>query len=178
MNERFILLTGCSGGGKTTLLNALSGLGFGTVPEPGRRIVADELVGRGKALPWVDLKAFALRAIEMARSDLEAAHHQDGLVFFDRGLFDAAVALEHSGGPKARETLGKILPYAERVFVAPPWRENFVNDAERRYDFDAAVQEYNRLDRSLDNLGYRKFVLPKVPVGERAEIVLCECGAQ
>ncbi len=146
------------------------------MPEPGRRIVARELARNGRALPWVDARAFALRAMEMARSDLEGAHRLSGLVFFDRGLFDAAVALEHAGGPTAHETLGKKLHYAMPVFIVPPWREIFENDAERKHNFDSAVQEYNRLDRSLDALGYQKISLPKVSVDERVEIILRECG--
>lgn len=172
-----ILLTGCSGGGKSTVLKALDERGFATVQEPGRRIVADELAGEGKALPWVDMKAFALRAVAVARSDLLAAQDSDGLVFFDRGLIDAAVALAHSGGPAIEETLGHTERYETRVFVVPPWREIFTGDAERRHGFDAAVQEHHRIVQALDALGYMRIALPRVSVEERAEIVLRECGA-
>ena len=37
--DRFIILSGCSGGGKSTLLAELARRGFATVEEPGRRIV-------------------------------------------------------------------------------------------------------------------------------------------
>lgn len=177
MHDKFILLTGCSGGGKSTLLSVLAERGFATVSEPGRRIVADELAGDGKALPWVDMKAFALRAIEVAKSDLDAAQHLDGSVFFDRGLIDAAVALEQSGGQTTRETLGKNQPYAKRVFMVPPWHELFIGDADRRHDFDAAVREHHNIVRTLDNLGYIRNMLPKISVNERADIVLRDCGA-
>lgn len=79
MSRRLVLLTGCSGGGKSTLLRALEKRGFATVEEPGRRIVSDELAGCGKALQWVNMKAFAQRAVEMARSDLRSAQDMDGL---------------------------------------------------------------------------------------------------
>lgn len=177
MNRKFVLLTGCSGGGKSTLLKALEERGFATVQEPGRRIVADELAGAGKALPWVDMKAFALRAIDVAKSDLEAAQAIDDIVFFDRGLIDAAVALAYSGGPTIQETLGETLPYERRVFIVPPWRELFAEEVERRHSFDAAVQEHHRIELALDTLGYMRTELPKVTVKERAEIVLKEYGA-
>ena len=49
--SRFVILSGCSGGGKSTLLDALAERGFAVVPEPGRRIVAKELaLGRAAAL--------------------------------------------------------------------------------------------------------------------------------
>ncbi len=176
MKEKFILLTGCSGGGKTTLLDALDKRGFATVPEPGRRIVAEELTGDGRALPWVDLKRFAMRAVEMARSDLSGAHEANGPVFFDRGLIDAAVALEFTGGPSKEETLGGIAPYADPVFVVPPWEEKFETDAERQHDFQAAVDEYDRIRRALEDLGHETIVLPRVDVSQRVELVLEGCG--
>ena len=176
MHDRFILLTGCSGGGKSTLLDVLAERGFATVPEPGRRIVAAEVAGEGKALPWVDMKAFALRAVQMAKADLDKAEHLEGPVFFDRGLIDAAIALEHSGGQRVTETLGKYRPYAKRVFMVPPWQELFAGDAERRHGFDAAVGEHLRIEQALEDLGYIKTVLPKVSVSDRADIILRECG--
>lgn len=170
-------MTGCSCGGKSTLLNALGECGYATISEPGRRIVSEETARGGAALPWRDLRAFALRALEMARSDLEAAQGFDSYVFFDRGLIDAAVALEHSGGPSVRELMGKTRAYARLVFLFPPWQELFVKDAERKHDFDAAVQEYDRICRALDSLGYNPCVMPKVSARERVEFVLAACGA-
>lgn len=177
MGRKFVLLTRCSGGGKSTLLKALEERGFATVPEPGRRIVSDELAGQGKALPWVDMKAFALRAVNLAKSDLQSAQHIDDIVFFDRGLIDAAVALAHSCGPTIEETHGETQAYWKRVFLVPPWKELFSNDAERRHNFEDAVQEHLRIEKALDALGYMRTELPKVSVKERAEIVLKECGA-
>jgi predicted ATPase len=59
MHERFVLITGCSGGGKSTLLAELHARGHHVVEEPGRRIVKQELKAGGQALPWVDEIAFA-----------------------------------------------------------------------------------------------------------------------
>ncbi len=72
MNRR-ILITGCSGGGKSTLLAELAARGFSVVEEPGRRIVREELESRGDALPWVNLAAFAQRAIALSIEDHAAA---------------------------------------------------------------------------------------------------------
>ncbi len=177
MSENFILLTGCSGGGKTTLLEALSALGHATVPEPGRRIVAEELASEGTALPWVDLQRFAVRAVAMSKADLQATRGAEGPVFFDRGLIDAALALEVSGGPPKEVTLPDRRPYARQVFVVPPWPEKFATDAERRHSFDAAVDEYERILRALDELGYEAVLLPRLTVRERVEIVLQSFGS-
>lgn len=157
-------------------MKALEDRGFATVQEPGRRIVSEELANQGKALPWVDMKAFAERAVEMAKSDLQVAQHMDGLVFFDRGLIDAAVAMADCGGQRIEETLGEAQAYWSQVFVVPPWRELFANDAERRHSFEAAVEEHRRIKGALDTLGYVSVELPKVPVQERVDIVLKACG--
>ena len=96
--DRFVILSGCSGGGKSTLLAALAERGYATIEEPGRRIVAEETAREGTALPWIDLAAFARRAFAMAIEDRQLARHLPGLVFFDRGLIDAAAALHHATG--------------------------------------------------------------------------------
>ncbi|MEH6787113.1 MAG: AAA family ATPase [Paracoccus sp. (in: a-proteobacteria)] len=88
---RHVILSGCSGGGKSTLLAELARRGFPVVPEPGRRIVAQEKPGHGSALPWADPEAFARRAIEMALEDRRGLRGVTGWLFFDRGLIDAAV---------------------------------------------------------------------------------------
>lgn len=102
---RHVVLSGCSGGGKSTLLGELERRGFQNVPEPGRRIVEEELRGDGAALPWVDLAAFARRAIAVAAENRRRVADAPGWIFFDRGLVDAAVALEHATGRPARDTL-------------------------------------------------------------------------
>src|SRR5262245_63699753 len=71
--QSFVTISGCSGGGKSTLLQELARRGFATVAEPGRRIVAEELQRGGTALPWADAAAFARRAIEVSLADLTAA---------------------------------------------------------------------------------------------------------
>ncbi len=172
MAARFYLITGCSGGGKSTLLAALAKAGFATVPEPGRRIVAEELAGKGAALPWVDPVAFAQRALRMAREDLDQARARSGPVFFDRGLLDAAVALHHLQGVPVSDTLGPTFPYATPVIFAPPWHEIFEQDAARRHGFDDALAEARRIRVACDTLGLPVHTLAKAPVAARVSEVL------
>lgn len=167
---RRILITGCSGGGKSTLLAALADAGHATVPEPGRRIVRDELANGGDALPWVDPLAFCHRALAMARADLERAVGDP--VFFDRGLIDAAVALHHLQGTPVATTLDGPSPYSDPVFLAPPWPEIYATDPDRRHGLDAATEEYHRLDHALHGLGHSVLILPRVSVAKRLDFVL------
>jgi predicted ATPase len=166
------VISGCSGGGKSTLLTELGRRGYSTVEEPGRRIVREERLGGGSALPWVDATAFARRAIALALADRSAVESTGGWVFFDRGLIDAAAALQHLTGEPMLDTIGRTHCYHRRVFLTPPWPELFVTDAERRHGLDAAAAEYRRLLEIYPSIGYEVTILPKVSVPERADFVL------
>jgi predicted ATPase len=174
--ESFVTISGCSGGGKSTLLQELGQRGFTTIAEPGRRIVAEELKRGGRALPWVDAAAFARRAIEVSLADLRVADTSAHWVFFDRGLIDAAAALGHLTGEAVVESLGLLHRYNKRVFLAPPWPEIYGRDPERRHSLAEAVAEYDRLVDVYPRLGYDIHVLPKVTVAERADWVLASLG--
>jgi predicted ATPase len=174
--DRFVVISGCSGGGKSTLLEALARRGYATVEEPGRRIVREETACGGTALPWVDAAAFARRAIAMALADRVAAAKHEAWVFFDRGLIDAAAALEHVTGEPALETHGRAHRYHVQVFLTPPWPEIYAYDAERRHDLGAALAEYERLLEAYPRLGYETVILPKVSVGERTDFILRTLG--
>ncbi|MBV1934691.1 MAG: AAA family ATPase, partial [Parvibaculaceae bacterium] len=94
------------------------------------------------------------------------------LVFFDRGVVHAAVALEHSSGIPYSKTLGQNRHYFETIFLAPPWSENFSQDKDRRHGFSAAIDEFSRLERAFCDLGYDIVSLPKVSPSARANFVL------
>jgi predicted ATPase len=177
MLQQFVVLSGCSGGGKSSLLAELHRRGHAVVEEPGRRIVREELESDGQALPWIDPAAFARRAVATALADLEAAKAKSSLVFFDRGLVDAACALEHVTGERASTVHGGRLRYHPMVFLAPPWPEIFTADPERRHGFDEALAEYARLERTYPALGYELVILPKAGIAERADFVLARLAS-
>jgi predicted ATPase len=134
------------------------------------------MVSDGQAVPWVDPIAFALRTIAMALADREAASGTAGWVFFDRGLIDAAAALQHLTGKPASTVLRSEHRYHRLVFLAPPWPEIYLRDEERRHTFDASVAEYQLLVEVYPSLGYDLVILPKVGVSERAGFVLNVLG--
>lgn len=150
MESRYVLLSGCSGGGKSTLLTELRRRGFTVVSEPGRRIVEAELRDGGGALPWIDLAAFAKRAMQMAADDRERVTGETGWVFFDRRLIDAAVALQHATGQPAEDLLASYSRHYRKIFLTPPWPQIFVTDRERRHDFSHEISEYDRLKQDMD----------------------------
>ena len=176
--SRFVVLSGCSGGGKSTLLAELARRGHTIVEEPGRRIVAAETACGGLALPWIDMAGFLARAHALAQADLAmAAQAPPGWVFFDRGLVDAACGLAHETGAPALEGLGPGAPYHPLVFLTPPWPEIYVTDSERRHDIGAALAEYDRLIEAYRGIGHQVEILAKVDVARRADHMLDLLGS-
>lgn len=171
--NHFIIISGCSGGGKSTLLAELRQRGYAVVEEPGRRIVQEQTHTGGQALPWIDMAAFLRRAIDAALVDhAHAPRGSSQWVFFDRGLIDAAAALQELTGEPVLDTLGQKHRYHPCVFLAPPWPDIYVQDAERRHSMDVALIEFERLQRTYPALGYAVSLLPKVGVAQRADFVL------
>ena len=167
-----VVISGCSSGGKSTLVTELGRREHAVVEEPGRRIVKEELKKEGSALPWVDGIAFLRLAVAMALADRASAGALDGWVFFDRGLIDATAGLQHLTGEPVLPPLGQSHRYHRRVFLTSPWPEIYVTDPERRHGLDIAIAEYSRLLEVYPSLGYEVSVLPKIGVMERADFVL------
>ncbi|HEX4695732.1 AAA family ATPase [Sphingomonas sp.] len=165
------MISGCSGGGKSTLLAELARRGYATVAEPGRRIIADVRAGRGGALPWDDPAAFARCAIAMSVADYELA---SGLTFFDRGVVDAAVALEAATAESGSAWVARYR--YDSVFIAPPWPEIYETDTDRRHSLDKALSDYVRVERAYRDAGYDAVILPRTTVAERADFVLADLG--
>lgn len=169
MRDNLVLITGCSGGGKSTLLDTLRKRGYRAIEEPGRRIVRVEQAQGGSALPWIDLTAFLRRALALAQSDLDDVRDAADFVFFDRGVIDAMSGLAELAGEPISD-VARL--YRREVFLAPPWPEIFANDSERRHGFDDALREYRRLSDALPRLGYTAIELPKTAPEARADFVL------
>lgn len=172
MSDRFVVLSGCSGGGKSTLLAELSRRGYAVVEEPGRRIVREEQATGGRALPWVDAEAFLRRAVAMALDDRRNADATAGWVFFDRGLVDAISGLDEMTGEPALAEYGSAHRYHATVFLTPPWPEIYETDPERKHGFEQAKGEYARLVCDYARLDYRTLEVPKLSVEARADFLL------
>lgn len=179
--DRFFVISGCSGGGKSSLLEELGKRGYATVPEPGRRIVAEEQMGKGLALPWVNLAAFARRAITLATHDFHHAQTLHGPVFFDRGLVDAVSALLHTtvAEDERHQALALCTDYRYHptVFMVPPWPEIYENDAQRKHDLTSAMEEYDRLCAFYPSLGYELIELPRQSICDRADLIVAHVTA-
>ena len=167
VTHRRILITGCSGGGKSSLIAEMAQRGWATVPEPGRRVIAREKARGGDGLPWLDMARFADLCADMAKQDWRAANAQ--VTLFDRGLIDAVLALYRLRPNMEIDTRLQECRYEEQVYLAPPWPEIFETDADRAHSFDEAMIEYCHIADALPDMGYLPVILPKIPVAARAD---------
>ena len=111
-HNRFFVLTGGPGSGKTTLIEALEARGYATTEEAGRGVIREQMQGGGSG----------------------------------------------------------------RVFIAPPWKEIFGADEERRQSWEVAVRTYETMVGTYSDLGYALVELPCTTVERRADFVIAAVG--
>lgn len=86
--QRFIIISGGPGSGKSTLIDALEKRGFARSVEAGRAIIQHQVEIGGKALPWADRSLFAELMLSWEMRSYGLACNNEGPVFFDRGVPD------------------------------------------------------------------------------------------
>ena len=172
--DRFFVVTGGPGSGKTTLLHRLQAQGgLRVMPEAGRTVIRDQMRIGGKALPWADRAAFSELMLASDMRTYGEASASEGLVLFDRGVPDVIGYLTVCGLDVAEHVAaaGRLFRYGSQVFVAPPWRELYETDAERKQSLEDAEATYRAMVDVYGSLGYDLIELPRVSVEERAMFV-------
>lgn len=123
--DKFIVLTGGPGAGKTSLLNALQRQGYSCSDEAGRGIIQSQNLIEGPFLPWLDPAGFAEQMLGWEMRSWHMAEKAGCPVFFDRGMPDIIGYLRLS----ALKIPAHILNAAERyrynnkVFILPPGKK-------------------------------------------------------
>lgn len=179
MHDRFFIITGGPGSGKTTLIDALEKSGYARTVEAGRAIIQDQLAIGGSALPWIDPALFAERMLDCEIRSYHMAERETGVVFFDRGVPDVLgyLRLVSLPVPERMEKAAELFRYNRRVFIAPPWPEIFAQDRERKQSFAEAIRTYEALAETYTQGGYELIELPRAGVEQRVSFVLDRMGA-
>jgi len=169
----FYVISGCSGGGKSTLLFELEKRGYKVFPEPGRQIVKEQQSVGGDGLPWKNVTKFAELCVSRAMYFYNSAILLDKPVFFDRSMLDNISGIERLGLPMPVYFAAALVqyPYAHRVFMVPPWPEIFAQDAERQHLYAEAEQEFYALQQAYELNNYEVVLIPKLPVNERVDFI-------
>ncbi|OYR10943.1 AAA family ATPase [Brucella grignonensis] len=171
--QRFIIISGGPGSGKSTLIDALEKQGFSRTVEAGRAIIQDQAAIGGTRLPWADRSLFAELMLSWEMRSHKAAQALDDPVFFDRGVPDVIGYLKlcKLPVPPHMYEAAKVIQYNRTVFLAPPWPEIFGQDAERKQDFDEALRTFEAMEQIYRELGYEITLLPKLSVQERVHFI-------
>jgi predicted ATPase len=167
-----IVITGGPGAGKTALLLALQARGYTIVGDSPRAIIQDRRRRGLSARP--NAYDFAHETLQM---DIENfVHHTaaPGYVFFERSVLDALCGLDQVAPLTDDEISMWLSTYQYRaVFVLPPWKAIYVNDAERDHEFEHAEAVYRLLQDWYRRLRrYQLIEVPRVSVAERCAFVL------
>jgi predicted ATPase len=167
-----IALTGGPGAGKTTLLVKLASMGYATVEESARAIIAERLACGLSRRP--SPAEFAHQILTRDIEKYVAQPQTSEWVFWDRGLIDALGMLQEVA-PMPRAELKAILtryPFHRLAFILPPWEAIYANDAERDQTYTEAVGVHEKTLKWYRFCGYDVLEVPRLPVTQRARHVL------
>jgi predicted ATPase len=172
--DRFFVITGGPGSGKTTLIEALASSGLARSTEAGRAIIKEQASVGGNALPWADRGAFAELMFNWEMGSYDWARGVKGPVIFDRGIPDVIgyLTLVKLPVPEHMERAAREFRYHGNVFISPPWPEIFGQDTERKQTFEEARATYDVMVKTYSAYGYSLVPLPLVSVEERVEFVV------
>jgi predicted ATPase len=154
--ERFHVITGGPGSGKSTLIEALALRGHAHSIEAGRAIIQDQTAIGGPALPGRDPLAFAELMLSWELRSYRKAQAESGPVFFDRGVPDMVGYFDLLGRPVPSHVrrAAERFRYNRRVFLAPPWPEIFCQDAERKQTPEEARRTCEAMVSAYSSCGY------------------------
>jgi predicted ATPase len=167
----FFVFTGGGGTGKTTLLRQLEATGERVIDENIRAVIREQVEAGGRALPWIDAKACCDLTTARDIADFDRLAGESRRIFFDRGLMDMYGTNGVPPSPVLAEAL-RTRRYNTRVFVFPPWREIYAQDAERWEDWSKMEAVFEQILGTLRELDYEPVVVPTGSVEARAAFVL------
>lgn len=172
--RRLFVLTGAPGAGKTTLLDAAARRGIQVGREAARAVIQVQVAIDGPALQWRDPARFAELMLDRDIQTFEALSATRELALCDRGIPDL---IAYGRAMKLAETAhferaARLYRYNRRVFLAPPWREIYADDAERTEGWEHAQRIYPPMRDAYFEMGYEVIELPKAPVEDRLAFML------
>jgi predicted ATPase len=173
--HNFFVITGGPGSGKSTLIHALQQRGYRCFEEAARQIIKEQMSVDGDAVPWKNLSRFKklifLRTLENHRQALKTANE---VTFFDRDVLDLVAYDRLTHNESFPELLKAVedVQYSRKVFLAPPWKEIYRNDTERKQTFEESLEIYANIVRVYTEYGRELIELPKVSVEERVKFII------
>lgn len=173
-NHNIYIITGGPGAGKTTLLEELKRRNYNYIPEIARKIIAQQIARGGNALPWKNTSEYIRIMLSQSIESYLENENNKKLLFSDRGIPDTLAYAKLIHHPETSEftTIANSHRYNRNVFILPPWKEIYTTDSERKQSFEEATHTYHILTETYRQLDYNIIEIPKLPVTQRADIVI------
>ena len=188
--SNFYVVAGGPGSGKTALIEALHARGQLCVAECIRKIIRQQVMIDGYGLHWKDQTFFQELILSWSIEAFESVSERVRPVFFDRGIPELlGDAIEEDpikrksrrsdrpAAPRHIQRAAELFRYNSNVFIAPPWKEIYCTDTERKGDFDHAIEAYRETVDVYLKCGYSLIELPCVPPEIRASFVMEQVSA-
>jgi len=175
MTNRFFVITGATGSGKTALIQELKKRGYRCVEEVARHIIQEQMKTDGDAVPWDNIQRFKelmlARFIKTYKQILEEGQE---ITFFDRDVLDLVAYDRLTQTKSSAELLTALqnLTFNNKVFIIPPWKEIYHTDTERKQTYEETVQSYENIVKVYTEYGRELIEVPKISVQERADFVI------
>lgn len=171
-NPRYVI-SGGPGFGKTSIIEELERRNYLSIHEVSRSIIKEQMEHNGDVLPWKNLQAFSEKVFDQrVQQYLHAPANQH--CFFDRSIIDVLAYMTKDKltiPAHFTETIA-LHPYNQIVFLTPPWKEIYLNDGERKEDFDNANEIHRLLEQTYKQLGYVIENIPQLQVNHRVDFIL------
>ncbi len=177
-HNKLIVITGCSGGGKSTLITELSEMGYVVVHEAATEIVKEQLAVNRKITPWQNPRAFCKLLIARSIEDFHRAKAMtdvfEKIIFFDRSYLEGIRYYKtlNTIDTKKYDCFINDLRYFDTVYMTPPWEEIYCQNEIRKHSFKKSVDDFERVVSFYPKCGYQPIELPKVDVRGRVQFML------
>jgi predicted ATPase len=179
IRNNFYIITGGPGAGKTSVIEKLKAQGYLCVDEVARQIIQEQVRIEGDALHWKDQIKF--RDLMLSRSiyTFERISEFKKPVFFDRGISELIgyCRLINCDIPPYLNNATRMFRSNKKVFLMPPWKEIYQNDAERKQDWQEAVNTYLEISKAYSETGYQIIEVPKCSLKDRVDFILMHAHA-
>jgi len=169
-----IILSGGPGTGKSSILKALSKLGYACKEESFREFIPEDSVAEST----FNFQNSPLRFSELLFKSRVQQYHQavhNETNFYDRSLIDvvAYLVLDEIDAPKEWLDFIENNKYHNTVLYFPFWEEIYHKDYKRVENITLAKKIDLQLRKTYKELGYKIIEIPKLSIPKRVEFI-CE----